>query len=187
MSWRRGHRLGPGGLGVPQRRRYVHDRRRDDHHRSTHDRYETLIDRSPIWSIEDGLGDDDWDGWQRLTTRLGDRIQIVGDDIFVTNPAIITEAFGAGVGNATLIKLNQIGTVTETLEAIALSHAHGYATMISHRSGETPDAFIADLAAAATGQINTGAPARRERTAKYSRLAAIAQKSGAPSGLALRS
>jgi enolase len=151
------------------------------------DRYEALADRYPIWSIEDGLGEDDWDGWKTMTTRLGSKIQIVGDDIFVTNPAIIAKAIADGVGNASLIKLNQIGTVTETLEAIKLSHDHGYATMISHRSGETPDAFIADLAvAAATGQIKTGAPARGERTAKYNRLTAIAAQSGAPYGLAAR-
>ena len=149
------------------------------------DRYEGLIERYPIWSIEDGLGEDDWDGWQRMTARLGSRLQIVGDDIFVTNPAIITKAIADGVGNASLIKLNQIGTVTETLEAIQLSHDHGYATMISHRSGETPDAFIADLAvAAASGQIKTGSPARGERTAKYNRLTAIAAQSLAPYGLA---
>jgi enolase len=108
-------------------------------------------------------------------------------DILVTNPAIITKAIADGVGNASLIKLNQIGTVTETLEAIALSHDNGYATMISHRSGETPDSFIADLAvAAATGQIKTGAPARGERTAKYNRLTAIAAQYDAPYGLATR-
>ena len=151
------------------------------------DRYETLVDRYPIWSIEDGLGEDDWDGWKTMTTRLGNKIQIVGDDNFVTNPTIIAKAIADGIGNAALIKLNQIGTFTETLEAIRLSHAGGYATMISHRSGETPDAFIADLAvAAATGQIKTGAPARGERTAKYNRLTAIAARANAPYGLSSR-
>jgi enolase len=149
------------------------------------DRYETLVDRYPIWSIEDGLGEDDWEGWQRLTQRLGDRVQLVGDDVFVTNPAIIRRAIDEGVGNASLIKLNQIGTVTETLAAIALSHASGYAAMISHRSGETSDTFIADLAVAtAAGQIKSGAPARGERTAKYNRLAVIAEMGKAPYGLA---
>lgn len=151
------------------------------------DLYETLADRFPIWSIEDGLGEDDWEGWRRLTDRLGDRLQLVGDDVFVTNPAIIRQAIDAGVGNASLIKLNQIGTVTETLAAIALSHDNGYASMISHRSGETPDPFIADLAVGTgAGQIKSGAPARGERTAKYNRLAGIAHATAAPYGLAKR-
>lgn len=149
------------------------------------DRYESLVDRYPIWSIEDGLGEDDWEGWYSLTQRLGDRIQIVGDDLFVTNPAIIRRAIDKGVGNASLIKLNQIGTVTETLAAIALSHGNGYAAMISHRSGETSDSFIADLAVGTgTGQIKSGAPARGERTAKYNRLATIGHGSDLPYGLA---
>ncbi|MFJ6076564.1 phosphopyruvate hydratase [Streptomyces sp. NPDC093065] len=139
------------------------------------DRYEEMIDRFPVWSIEDGLGEDDWDGWTRLTERLGHRVQLVGDDNFVTNPSIIAEAVERKIANASLIKVNQIGTVTETLEAIRVSRDAGYAQMISHRSGETEDAFIADLAVgAACGQIKSGAPARGERVAKYNRLIEIA-------------
>ncbi|MFN2489268.1 MAG: phosphopyruvate hydratase [Actinomycetota bacterium] len=147
---------------------------------------EELAARYPIWSIEDGLGEDDWDGWVELTRRLGARIQIVGDDIFVTNPAIIERAIGAGVANAALIKVNQIGTVTETLEAMAVCRAAGYAQMISHRSGETPDPFIADLAfASGCGQMKSGAPARGERAAKYNRLIEIElDEPEAPYGLA---
>ena len=138
------------------------------------DRWEDLIGRYPIWSIEDGLDEGDDDGWKLLTTRLGDRIQLVGDDNFVTNPAIITDAIAGGIANAALIKLNQVGTVTETLAAMAVCREAGYAQMISHRSGETTDAFIADLAVATgCGQIKSGAPARGERVAKYNRLLAI--------------
>jgi enolase len=133
-----------------------------------------LVDRYPIWSIEDGLAEDDWDGWTQLTERLGNRIQIVGDDLFVTNPTIIQDAIERGVANAALIKVNQVGTVTETLDAIACCRAGGYAQMVSHRSGETSDPFIADLAVAiGCGQIKAGAPARGERVAKYNRLATI--------------
>ncbi len=138
------------------------------------ERYAGMIDRYPIWSIEDGLAEDDQDGWVALTARLGDRIQLVGDDNFVTNPGIIRAAIEAGVANAALIKVNQIGTVTETLEAMAVCRAAGYAQMISHRSGETGDSFIADLAVATgCGQIKSGAPARGERVAKYNRLVEI--------------
>ena len=138
------------------------------------DRYEELTVRYPIWSLEDGLGEDDWDGWERLTARIGERVQLVGDDIFVTNPSIIREAIGRKVGNSALIKLNQIGTVSETLEAIAVCREAGYTQMISHRSGETADTFIADLAVGSgAGQLKTGAPARGERVAKYNRLVAI--------------
>ena len=139
------------------------------------DRYEEMCDRFPIWSIEDGLGEDDWDGWVRMTERLGHRIQLVGDDLFVTDPAIIAEAIEKKAANASLIKVNQIGTVTETLEAIRVSREAGCAQMVSHRSGETEDAFIADLVVGAgCGQIKSGAPARGERVAKYSRLIEIA-------------
>ena len=125
------------------------------------DRYAEMIDRFPIWSIEDGLAEDDWEGWRAHTARLGDRIQIVGDDIFVTNPAIIADAIARDIGNAALIKVNQIGTVTETLTAMRVCRDAGYAQMISHRSGETLDDFIADLAVATgCGQIKSGAPAR---------------------------
>jgi enolase len=149
------------------------------------ERYETLITNYPIWSIEDGLAEDDWAGWEKLTARLGGRVQLMGDDIFVTNPSIIREAIGRKVGNSALIKLNQIGTVTETLEAIAICNASGYTQMVSHRSGETPDSFIADLAVAVgCGQLKTGAPARGERVAKYNRLLAIeAELANAPYGL----
>jgi len=144
---------------------------------SSHDmveRYAAMVDRYPIWSIEDGLGESDRDGWQELTTRIGDHVQLVGDDYFCTNPAIITKAIADGIGNAALIKLNQIGTVSETLEAMAICHRAGYAQMVSHRSGETPDSFIADLAVGTgCGQIKTGAPARGERVAKYNRLIEI--------------
>jgi enolase len=139
------------------------------------DWYAQLTTDFPIWSIEDGLAEDDWDGWTALTTRLGERIQLVGDDIFVTNPAIITDAISRKVANAALIKVNQIGSVTETLQAMAICRDNGYAAMVSHRSGETEDTFIADLAVAtAAGQLKTGAPARGERVAKYNRLIEIA-------------
>lgn len=137
-------------------------------------RYEQMVSDFPIWSIEDGLAEGDWDGWERLTQRLGDRVQLVGDDIFVTNPSVITAAAQRGVANAALIKPNQIGTVTETLEAMRACRRVGYTQMVSHRSGETDDTFIADLAVASgCGQIKSGAPARGERVAKYNRLMAI--------------
>jgi enolase len=139
------------------------------------DWYEQLITDYPIWSIEDGLAEDDWDGWTALTARLGHRIQLVGDDNFVTNPAIITDAVHRHVANAALIKLNQIGTVTQTLDAMRVCRDNGYAAMVSHRSGETEDTFIADLATGTgCGQLKTGAPARGERIAKYNRLLEIA-------------
>ena len=137
----------------------------------------------PIWSIEDGLAEQDWAGWKLLTERLGHCIQLVGDDIFVTNPVIVRRAVAEGVGNAVLIKLNQIGTLTETLAAIAAARAGGYGIVISHRSGETPDDFIADFAVATrAGQIKTGAPCRGERVAKYNQLLRIEEELGdAPS------
>ena len=141
--------------------------------------YESWVHDFPIWSIEDGLAENDWDGWKLLTQRLGDRVQLVGDDIFVTNPKIIERAIRENVANASLIKLNQIGTLTETLEAIAMSHAAGYGTVISHRSGETSDDFIADLAVGArAAQIKSGAPARGERVAKYNQIARIEDELG---------
>ncbi len=137
-------------------------------------RYGEMVDRFPIWSIEDGLGEQDPEGWKRLTAELGGRVQLVGDDNFCTNPAIIAAAIADGIGNAALIKVNQIGTVTETLEAMRICHDAGYGQMVSHRSGETPDTFIADLAVATgCGQLKTGAPARGERIAKYNRLIQI--------------
>jgi enolase len=151
------------------------------------ERYREIVDRYPVWSIEDGLAEDDRAGWIRLTEDLGDRIQLVGDDILVTNPSIIREAISEGIGNAALIKVNQIGTVTETLEAVEVCRTGGFAQMISHRSGETCDPFIADLAVAVgCGQIKSGAPARGERLAKYNRLLEIeVEHRDAPYGLAL--
>ncbi|EOM76566.1 phosphopyruvate hydratase [Rhodococcus rhodnii LMG 5362] len=138
------------------------------------DYYAELVDRFPIWSIEDGLSERDRDGWRRLTERLGERVQLVGDDLFVTNPAIVRDAIADGIANAALIKVNQIGTVTETLETLAVCREGDYAAMVSHRSGESDDSFIADLAvASACGQIKSGAPARGERIAKYNRLVEI--------------
>ena len=132
------------------------------------------IDKYPIRSIEDGLAEDDWDGWASLVAQAGDRLQIVGDDLLVTNPERIRRAIAAKAANSVLIKLNQIGTLTETLEAVDMAHRAGWTAVISHRSGETEDTFIADLAVATgAGQIKTGAPARSERTAKYNRLLAI--------------
>jgi enolase len=139
------------------------------------ERYAQITERFPVWLIEDGLAEDDWDGWAALTARLGGRVQLVGDDIFVTNPEIIADAIGRGIGNAALIKVNQIGTVTETLEAMATCRRGGYAQFVSHRSGETTDTFIADLAVGSgCGELKTGAPARGERVAKYNRLLEIA-------------
>lgn len=141
--------------------------------------YEEWVRQFPILSIEDGLAEGDWAGWKLLTERLGSRIQLVGDDIFVTNPAIIRRAVDQGIANAALIKLNQIGTVTETLAAMAEARAGGYGTVISHRSGETSDDFIADLAVATSaGQIKTGAPCRGERVAKYNQLVRIEEELG---------
>ncbi|MGO1591542.1 phosphopyruvate hydratase [Ancrocorticia sp.] len=144
-----------------------------------------LVERYPIWSIEDGAAEDDLADWQTLTRELGDKVQLVGDDNFCTNPAIISEAIDNGVANAALIKVNQIGTVTEAIDAIRLCHTNGYAQMVSHRSGETPDPFIADFVVAmGSGQIKTGAPARGERIAKYNRLLEITASASLPYGLA---
>jgi len=141
--------------------------------------YEDLLDRYPIVSIEDGLAEDEWDGWADLTHSLGARTQLVGDDLLVTNVERIERAIGAGIANSVLIKLNQIGTVSETLDAIELAHRHGYTTVISHRSGETEDATIADLAVATnSGQMKSGAPTRSERTAKYNQLLRIERELG---------
>lgn len=138
-------------------------------------RYEKMIDEYPIWSIEDGVAENDDEGWKAITEAIGDRVQLVGDDNFCTNPAIIKRAIEDGIANASLIKVNQIGTLTETIEAMTMCHEAGYGQMISHRSGETPDSFIADLVVATgCGQIKTGAPARGERIAKYNRLLEIA-------------
>jgi len=135
--------------------------------------------RYPLVSIEDGLAEDDWEGWQSLTTRLGKKVQLVGDDLFVTNTKRLQQGIDTGVGNSILIKLNQIGTLTETLETIAMARAAGYTTVISHRSGETEDATIADLAVAVNaGQIKTGSTCRGERTAKYNQLLRIEELLG---------
>jgi enolase len=143
------------------------------------DYYARLADRFPIVSIEDGLAEDDWDGWVALARRLGHRLQLVGDDLYVTNLARIRDGIARGAGNAVLIKLNQIGTLTETLEAVRLTQRERWAAVISHRSGETEDTTIADLAVAVgAGQIKTGAPARSERVAKYNRLLRIAEALG---------
>jgi enolase len=136
--------------------------------------YAGLVDKYPIVSIEDGLAEEDWEGWAQLTAKLGSKIQLVGDDIFVTNTKRIARGIENGIANAVLIKLNQIGTLSETLDAINLGKAHDYANVISHRSGETEDATISDLTVAvAAGQIKTGAPCRSERTAKYNQLLRI--------------
>lgn len=138
-------------------------------------RYAEIVERFPVWLLEDGLAESDWDGWRQLTERLGEKVELVGDDIFCTNPAIITEAVNSKVANAALIKVNQIGTVTETVEAMQVCRTAGYAQFVSHRSGETEDAFIADLAVGTgAGHMKTGAPARGERVAKYNRLIEIA-------------
>ncbi|GEL48822.1 enolase [Cellulomonas hominis] len=148
------------------------------------ERYATMVREFPVWSIEDGLAEGDWDGWQRMTDRMGESTQLVGDDIFVTNPAIITEAVERRVANSALIKLNQIGSVTETLAAMAVCRQAGYTQMVSHRSGETPDTFIADLTVATgCGQLKSEAPARGERVAKYNRLLEIDAAAGLPFGL----
>lgn len=141
--------------------------------------YSELIGAYPLVSIEDPLDEDDWDGWANLTAAIGDRVQIVGDDLFVTNPERLEEGIERGAANALLVKVNQIGTLTETLDAVALAHNSGYRTMMSHRSGETEDTTIADLVVAiGSGQIKTGAPARSERVAKYNQLLRIEEALG---------
>ena len=144
------------------------------------DYYEELVDSYPLVSIEDPLDENDWEGWVAITKRLGDRVQLVGDDLFVTNPVRLADGIAQGAANALLVKVNQIGTLTETLDAVGLAHKSGYRTMMSHRSGETEDTTIADLAVAAScGQIKTGAPARSERVAKYNQLLRIEEVLGA--------
>ena len=143
------------------------------------DFYENLVNKYPIISIEDGMAENDWDGWKLLTDRLGKRIQIVGDDLFVTNPGILKEGIKKGIANSILIKLNQIGTLTETLEAIEMAKRAGYTTVISHRSGETEDTTLADLAVAVNaGQIKTGSLCRTDRVAKYNQLLRIEDELG---------
>ena len=138
------------------------------------DFYEYLVGKYPIVSIEDGLAEEDWDGWKLLTERLGDRVQLVGDDLFVTNTKRLARGIELGVGNSILVKVNQIGTLTEAFDAMELAKRAGYTCVVSHRSGETEDTFIADIAVAVNaGQIKTGAPARSERVAKYNQLLRI--------------
>jgi enolase len=139
--------------------------------------YSKWLEDYPIVSIEDGLAEDDWDGWAKLTAALGDRLQLVGDDLFVTNTERLSRGISGDVANAILIKLNQIGTLTETLEAIEMARANGYQSIISHRSGETEDTFIADLAVATgAGQIKTGSASRTDRVAKYNQLLRIEEQ-----------
>jgi enolase len=141
--------------------------------------YESLVDEFPLVSIEDGLAEDDWDGWKVLTERLGAKVQLVGDDLFVTNEEILQTGISRGVANSVLVKVNQIGTLSETLHTMELALSNGYSRMVSHRSGETEDSFIAHLAVATNaGQIKTGAPARGERTAKYNQLLRIEDQLG---------
>ena len=141
--------------------------------------YAGWVDRYPIVSIEDGLAEDDWDGWKLLTDALHDRVQLVGDDLFVTNVDRLARGIEQGVGNAVLVKVNQIGTLTETLQCIEMAKGTGYGVIISHRSGETEDSFIADLAVATgAGQIKTGSASRSDRIAKYNQLLRIAEELG---------
>ena len=142
--------------------------------------WKSLVEKYPIYSIEDGLDEEDWEGWQLMTKELGDKVQLVGDDLFVTNTERLAKGISLGCGNSILIKLNQIGTVSETLEAIKMAHKAGYTAIASHRSGETEDTTIADLAVALnTCQIKTGAPSRSERVAKYNQLLRIEEELGA--------
>jgi len=141
--------------------------------------YSDWVRQYPIISIEDGVAESDWDGWKKLTAALGDRVQLVGDDLFVTNPSILRKGIAEGLANALLVKLNQIGTVTETLDAIAIARSAGYASVISHRSGETEDSTIADLAVGTSaGQIKTGSASRSDRVAKYNQLLRLEEELG---------
>jgi enolase len=149
------------------------------------ERYAKMAEEFPLWLLEDGLAESDWAGWERLTARLGERVELVGDDVLCTNPKIIKEAIARKVGNSALIKVNQIGTVSEALEAMRICREAGWGQCVSHRSGETEDSFIADLAVGTgCGHMKTGAPARGERVAKYNRLIEIEDAEGLPYGLA---
>jgi enolase len=141
--------------------------------------YEAWVKAYPIVSIEDGVGEGDWPAWKALTVALGDRVQLVGDDLFVTNPEILARGIREGIANSVLVKVNQIGTLTETLAAVEMAHKAGYTAVMSHRSGETEDSTIADLAVATNcGQIKTGSLARSDRTAKYNQLLRIEDELG---------
>jgi enolase len=183
---RAGHRDRVGIALDPAATEFLHDATyrlegegRDLDGRGMIDLYRELADRYPLLSVEDALGEDAWDDWRALTGELGDRLQLVGDDLFVTNVERLRQGVDAGVANAILVKVNQIGTLTETLDAIALARANGYAAVISHRSGETEDTTIADLAVATNaGQIKTGAPSRTDRVAKYNQLLRIEEELG---------
>ena len=147
------------------------------------DFYAELCGRYPIVSIEDGMAEDDWAGWKALTEKLGDQVQLVGDDLFVTNPTRLSRGIGEGIANSILIKVNQIGTLTETLDCITTAHRAGYTTVISHRSGETEDTTIADLAVGVNaGQIKTGSASRSDRIAKYNQLLRIEEALGDNAG-----
>jgi enolase len=181
---RAGHRervaiaLDPAATELYRDGRYAFEGREEDG-AGTVRFWEEMAERHPIVSIEDGLAEDDWPTWRALTEGLGDRLQLVGDDLFVTNVERLRRGIEEGVANAILVKVNQIGTLTETLDAIELARASGYGVVISHRSGETEDATIADLAVATnSGQIKTGAPSRGERTAKYNQLLRIEEELG---------
>jgi enolase len=141
--------------------------------------YERWVDAYPIVSLEDGLGEKDWEGWKKLTEALGRRVQLVGDDLFVTNPEILARGIREGIANAVLVKVNQIGSLSETLDCVALATRSGYTSMMSHRSGETEDTTIADLAVATNcGQIKTGSASRTDRVAKYNQLLRIEEELG---------
>jgi enolase len=141
--------------------------------------WQGIVDAYPVVSIEDGCAEDDWEAWSELTAQLGAAVQLVGDDLFVTNPERLRQGIDRGVANSILVKVNQIGTLTETVEAVRLAQANGYTAVMSHRSGETEDTTIADLAVAlGTGQIKTGAPARSDRVAKYNQLLRIEEQLG---------
>jgi enolase len=149
--------------------------------------YATIAERYPVFSLEDGLAEDDWDGWKQLTDAIGKRVQLVGDDLFVTNVERLQRGISSGTANAILVKVNQIGTLTETLATMALAHRSGYRCIVSHRSGETEDTTIADLAVATNaGQIKTGAPCRSDRVAKYNRLLRIEEELGSSAQYAAR-
>ena len=159
--------------------KFLHTRIRVADIEASVDFYKKLTSKYPIISIEDGVGEGDWDGWRALTRALGDRVQLVGDDVFVTNPEILRRGIAEGVGNALLVKLNQIGTVTETLDTLRMARDASYAAVISHRSGETEDTTIADLAVGtAAGQIKTGSASRSDRVAKYNQLLRIEEELG---------